>query len=650
MPFSRYENADFYLNGLRDKNIIWHPIFYENPIEFNEDWIKPYCIGKTYLEVNDPYLKFNFFIRNEEIVDEDVYCFLCDDDWYEDNVLDTIAQYNEDVIFISMKRGHNDTMTHGSSTLITFDGVRAGSIGLEQMFIKGRILKEVVFGQTVADGMADGVLAEKLQREQRVLHLPDIYALFNYLEKGRWNIVTNNKLQQNQQTGDIRTMSKLQERFERLKKEPRDIHEHLDTLYRYASECDTIVELGVNEGISTTAFVSAKPKNLYCYDYITPNPMLQDLMAICEEETVPLNFTQADSRKIEIPECDLLFIDTLHTYDQLAVELTLHGNRARKYIIMHDTEVFKFKGIVEGSRGLKLAVDEFLTANISKWRLKEHYINNNGLTILERIDSKLVVGWDSNNSVEAISSKKYLIATSAFSNPDLLERCMNSLPGNVDNMIFFDGKNCKEVFREYMSRHPQQKFFTYEDHFGVAQSWNLLLQYAFIHNNYDTVIIVGSDIVMKNGYYESYIKELEEGEFDFTTARGFGFNCFAITRKCYETIGEFDANMFPCYYEDNDYHTRVQLSGLKYGDVGNNTLFEHIDDGSNTIRKDDFYNNANGQTFSMNQKYQIEKWGGTIEDPGAFTYKTPFNNPYLRLCDWKLNIVDYNAKRKIWDK
>lgn len=242
--------------------------------------------------------------------------------------------------------------------------------------------------------------------------------------------------------------------------------------------------------------------------------------------------------------------------------------------------------------------------------------------------------------------KKYLIATSAFSNPDLLEKTMNSLPSDIDNIIYFDGRNCKEVFNDYIQKYPQQLAFTYEEHFGCAQGWNILMKYAFNQKDYDVIVIIGSDIEMNDGYFQGYINEFEKENLDFSTARGHGFNCFALSRNCYNVVGEFDANFFPAYFEDNDYHTRVRLSGIKHGDIGNPDLFEHY--GSAVIRKNEEYNKMNGQTFSMNQQYFVKKWGGDVSDSNITSYKTPFNNPNLTIKDWKLDIISYNKKRKIW--
>jgi GT2 family glycosyltransferase len=90
--------------------------------------------------------------------------------------------------------------------------------------------------------------------------------------------------------------------------------------------------------------------------------------------------------KTEIEETDLLFIDTLHTYKQLSQELTLHGNKARKYILIHDTNTWGSKDEVETDsekKGELIAIEDFLTQN-PHWKIVERIEESNGLMILER--------------------------------------------------------------------------------------------------------------------------------------------------------------------------------------------------------------------------------------------------------------------------
>ena len=640
-PFSRIENKEFYIENYKGKNIIWHPITAYSSIfkweVFDNPNIQP-LVSSNILEMesnkyNPSTLKINYFIKNYPIINDDYYGFIFDDDWMKEDLPEKLNKYNDDVIFVSMKRGYQipeGAPGHGTETLIPFKGVGCGQIGFQQIFIKGHILKQMEFfgdREDIRSGMPDGHMAVWLQENFEVKYVTNLYVLFNYLEEGRWTKFEEKII-----------METLQQRFERVKNERRDINEHLDTLLDYAKKCDVIVELGANEGISTTAFAYANSKEFYSYDYIGPNPMLQELIDICEKEEVNLEFTLADSREIEIPECDLLFIDTLHIYDQLAEELKLHANKAKKYILIHDTETFKTKGVVEGTEGLWKAVEEFLEEN-PQWQIKRHYTNNNGLTVLEK----------------RASSKKYLLATSAFSNCDLLYNCIKSWPersDSIDKVVFLDGKNWEADFKDILQEDKIGRYVDYyfsaNEHVGASGGWNKILEYGFVKNDYDVVIIMGADTEMKEGFFDLLIKEWEENNPDFSCCMG--FNCITMTRKCFDTVGTFDENFFPAYFEDNDYDRRVRLAKetILYKNVGDETLLEHY--GSSTIRRDSFFNTANGKTFSMNQKYNIAKWGCTPQDPSACTFETPFNDPTLTFKDWTLNKEEKEIKRKIWEK
>lgn len=165
-----------------------------------------------------------------------------------------------------------------------------------------------------------------------------------------------------------------------------DINEHLPTLKRYSEECDTIIEMGVRAIVSTWAFLEGNPKSLISYDLYHPSHYGSNLLPIVEqsarEKGIDYKFIQADVLTVEIPECDLLFIDTLHTYNQTKQELKLHSSKVKKYIIFHDTEAFRYIG-ENNEKGIWYAVEEFLAEN-KEWDIKEIYSNNNGITIIYR--------------------------------------------------------------------------------------------------------------------------------------------------------------------------------------------------------------------------------------------------------------------------
>lgn len=157
-----------------------------------------------------------------------------------------------------------------------------------------------------------------------------------------------------------------------------DIIEHLPTLVKLSQECSRITEMGVRDCVSTWAFIEGLKKTkgkLVSIDLnYPPKENLALVEKVCKDLEIKFEFRQGDTRKIEIEETDLLFIDTNHTYAHLADELALHKNKTKKYLVFHDTE---------SCPELWMAIGALMYEG--KWKIKEHYQNNNGLTICERI-------------------------------------------------------------------------------------------------------------------------------------------------------------------------------------------------------------------------------------------------------------------------
>lgn len=173
---------------------------------------------------------------------------------------------------------------------------------------------------------------------------------------------------------------------------PSDIHEHLPVLKKYAEDCNVVVEMGVRSIVSTWAFLSARPDELVSVDIVHPMDYINhdpdgcniDLVKeLADKNKIGFRFILGDTLKIDPIQCDLLFIDTLHDYDQLKGELEIHSGSCRKYIILHDTTHFSEKGETPGKGGIWKAIEEFLDMS-TEWAIKERLVNNNGLTILER--------------------------------------------------------------------------------------------------------------------------------------------------------------------------------------------------------------------------------------------------------------------------
>lgn len=163
---------------------------------------------------------------------------------------------------------------------------------------------------------------------------------------------------------------------------PSDICEHVQRMRKLAERCAHITEMGVRTGVSTTAWIAACPKKLVCYD-MQRRAEVDLLERSAKAAGVNFVFHIENVLHVTIEKTDLLFIDTLHTYDQLRRELSLHAAKVRKYIVLHDTETFGQNGELPGTRGLWPAIEEFLADN-PRWIISERRLNNNGLTILKR--------------------------------------------------------------------------------------------------------------------------------------------------------------------------------------------------------------------------------------------------------------------------
>lgn len=181
-------------------------------------------------------------------------------------------------------------------------------------------------------------------------------------------------------------MNTIEELYkEKLYRDPfGDLNEHLHVLRRYATNIilsqQCVVEFGVRTGQSTAAFLAG---NAWVYSYdinepqFTPTPDVADLWHFEKADTSQLKF---------IPECDVLFIDSLHCERQVKAELKHHVS-VRKYIILHDTLEWGQVGD-NGEKGINFALFPFLADNRLTWRIREHHNNCRGLTVLERYGPK----------------------------------------------------------------------------------------------------------------------------------------------------------------------------------------------------------------------------------------------------------------------
>lgn len=194
-------------------------------------------------------------------------------------------------------------------------------------------------------------------------------------------------------------------RYETLCRVQSDINEHLPVLRELASKCSSVVEIGMRSMVSTAGLLQGLAENPDPFrSYVgidislPPFSTLQQSRQFADEQGFSFAFWHDNDMNIEIPETELLFIDSLHTYCHLSYELEKFAPSVSKYIAMHDTSApwgdaddSDYKGDYteypakynRQKRGLWPAVVDFLASH-PEWRLQERRLNNHGFTILKR--------------------------------------------------------------------------------------------------------------------------------------------------------------------------------------------------------------------------------------------------------------------------
>lgn len=170
---------------------------------------------------------------------------------------------------------------------------------------------------------------------------------------------------------------------------------HLSRLRAFAAGCQLAVEFGVKRGASSTALLLGAER-VISYD-VKETPEARELEKIAGARW---RYRIGDSREAILGDCDLLFIDSLHTHAQVDAELRAHAKAVRRYLIFHDTITFgsvgakgesgeqiwtyrKGESVPMAALGIRPAIDDLMIRDPS-WRIVTHYTDSHGLLVLER--------------------------------------------------------------------------------------------------------------------------------------------------------------------------------------------------------------------------------------------------------------------------
>jgi GT2 family glycosyltransferase len=231
---------------------------------------------------------------------------------------------------------------------------------------------------------------------------------------------------------------------------------------------------------------------------------------------------------------------------------------------------------------------------------------------------------------------KFAIAIPTINRWDLLQETLKKYEKDFPNtliMVVDNGNQIKEI---------QQKnvlLISNSENFGVSKSWNQMLIHAFLANEkykginnsssilffdknpqdyvwkiFQNVLVLNDDVYLGKTEAE-IISFIDNNQFSLATTT-LTWCAFIISRETYLRVGPFDEEIFPAYFEDNDYAYRLKLEGIQH------SCYEFLNPqtfiNSGSIAKDPSLNT----NFEKNRRYYISKWGG---EPEKEIFKTPFN-------------------------
>lgn len=184
---------------------------------------------------------------------------------------------------------------------------------------------------------------------------------------------------------------------------------------------------------------------------------------------------------------------------------------------------------------------------------------------------------------------------------------------------------------------------------GLAYNWNVGIA-AALADGYSHVLVANNDIVFHPRTIDLMIERLDRGGAALVTAHDVGgtyrdpdqvmalragiegedgrpeFFCFLANEETVRRVGWFDEGFVGAYYEDNDYHARIALAGMKAVRLLNAPVFHY---GTSTIRENQGVSGEIGQAAARNKEYFAHKWGrlpaGSEEEMRRTYFRTPFN-------------------------
>lgn len=175
-------------------------------------------------------------------------------------------------------------------------------------------------------------------------------------------------------------LTTIDELFAEVEPIPRDLNEHMHAFRLLAQQAaGTVVEITARRE-STIGFLAGRPQVMIAFTSEADTHVMKAGSLVADTtKFTPRKYVHPHIIA-DLPENDLLFIDTKHTAEHLTEELNTYAPRCRRFIVLHDTETFGERG-ENGSLGLRFAIADFCDAH-PQWAVIDHTKDQHGLTVL----------------------------------------------------------------------------------------------------------------------------------------------------------------------------------------------------------------------------------------------------------------------------
>jgi GT2 family glycosyltransferase len=227
---------------------------------------------------------------------------------------------------------------------------------------------------------------------------------------------------------------------------------------------------------------------------------------------------------------------------------------------------------------------------------------------------------------------------------DLMQRMFDSIDyGPIDRLYIIDNSSSIDKSAVRWPWHINRIHVADPGYnTGVAAAWNMIVR-ANIHA--DWWLICNNDMTLEPGVLKKVVDVMSESGNVPTLCRvamgneswGHHFGAFAVNGGFIDTVGWFDENLIPIYFEDTDCLRRVE----QHKDALNLVLIPSTThhDGNRSWSEFPLLAAQNKFSWDGNVQYIDSKWGDVHESDGMVYWPQP-KVQRIRAQDWHIDRKD----------